>query len=51
MNWIVLQVFNEDITTTRLISDNTGTKVYTTEEEALAVAEQFDQAYVVLIEQ
>lgn len=50
MSWIIIEIFNEDIRKSRIIQDQHGTVVFNTEEQALAFAQQYDEAYIVLLE-
>lgn len=50
MSWIIIEIFNEDKRKSRMIQDQHGTVLFNTEEEALAFAEQCNEAYVVLLE-
>jgi len=47
MTWIIIEIFNEDKTTARIIQDQHGAVLYNTEEEATVEAEQYAEAYVV----
>ena len=50
MSWIIIEIFNEDIRKSRIIQYQHGTVVFNTEEQALAFAQQYDEAYIVLLE-
>jgi hypothetical protein len=50
MSWIIIEIFNEDKRKSRIIQDQHGAVLFNTEKEALAVAEQYDEAYIVLLE-
>jgi hypothetical protein len=47
MSWIIIEIFDEDKRKSRIIQDQHGTVLFNTEEEALAFAQQYDEAYVV----
>jgi hypothetical protein len=47
MNWIIIEIFNEDKTTAKVVCNKDGALVFNTEEEAMLEAEQYVEAYVV----
>lgn len=49
MSWIIIEIFNEDKRKSRIIQDQHGAVLFNTEEQALAVAEQYAEAYIVLL--